>query len=166
MKHRICLLMFMVIVLSGCAAVVTSPEVRLQQINPVRIDSAGMDIEVDLFVNNPNRFDLTLLGYSYNLQVAGRPFSSGETRQTTIFPANQEILVRIPARVRHINLLELLQLQLDLNHLPYHLIAELQLATPLGESSIPLDQQGQLKIPEKYRPNVLMQSLKDLFSPL
>lgn len=162
---RLMVLLTLLVALTGCAAVVTPPEVRLQQITPVRIDAAGLAIEVDLLVHNPNRFDLTLLGYSYTLQVAGLPFSSGGSRQTTTFPAHQEQLVRIPARIRHGELLELLKRQSGPDHLPYRLIAELQLATPLGESVIPLDHQGRFTIPEKYRPDALMNHLKGLFSP-
>jgi len=149
--------------LGGCATFVTPPEVRLQQIMPVGIDATGVDIEVSLLVTNPNGFDLALQGYSYTLQVAGLPLGYGSTRQSTTFPEKKETLVRIPARLRHADLLELTKRQTDPNFIPYRLIAGLQLDTPLGESSIPLDHQGQLSIPAKYRPDAVMQRLKGLF---
>lgn len=162
---RLLLLIMLLSGLSGCAAVVTSPKVRLQQINPTGIDSAGLNIEVNLLVNNPNRFDLTLQNCSYTLQVAGLPFGSGATHQTTTFPGYKETQIKIPVRIRHADLLELLKRQLDLDHTPYHLIAVLQVDTPLGVSSIPLDHQGQLPIPPQYRPDAALQRLKSLFDP-
>lgn len=159
-----CVLVLLVFLLTGCATVVTAPTVQLQQLKPVALDISGLTVEVDLLVTNPNRFDLTLLGYSYTLQIAGVPFSSGGGRQTIVFSAEQETQVTIPTQVRHSDLFELLQLQHDPDLIPYHLVAGLQVDTPLGERSVPVDQQGQWAIPEQYRPSGLLKQLKGILS--
>jgi LEA14-like dessication related protein len=161
---RLLLLIILLSGLCGCAAV--APQVRLQQIIPTGIDSDGLNVEVRLLVDNPNQLDLTLSGYSYSLQVAGLPFSSGEAQQATTFPGHTATLVALPTRIRHRELLELLKRQPDWNHIPYRLLAKLKIDTPLGESTIPLDHQGQLLIPAKYRPDAVIQRLKGLLAPL
>lgn len=155
-------LMSLMLLLTGCAAVVTAPTVQLDQLKPVAITISGLTIGVDLLVTNPNRFDLTLLGYSYTLQVGGLLLSSGADRQTVVFSAGQQTRITIPAQVRHHDLFTLLQLQHDTERIPYHLVAALQVDSPLGEKSIPLDQQGLFAVPEQYRPSGLLNRLKGI----
>lgn len=160
---RLLVLMLLLSALWGCAA--AAPQVRLQQIIPTGIDAEGLTIQVNVLVDNPNPFDLTLLGYSYNLQVAGLPLSSGEAQQTTTFPSHKATLVTLPARIRHRDLMELLKRHPNLEQIPYRLLANLQLETALLKSSIPLDHQGQLSIPAKYRPNAVIQRLQGFLAP-
>lgn len=158
-------LFLLALAMTGCSAVVTTPEVRLQRLAPVVFDTAGLEVEANLLINNPNRFDLTLLDYSYTLQAAGLPLGTGGNRQTIVFPAQQETGIRIPARIRYSDLLELLKRHADPDRIPYRLTASLQVDTPLGETSIPVDYQGQLSIPENYRPSFILQRFKGLLAP-
>lgn len=158
-------LLLLLLAMTGCSAIVTTPEVRLQQLEPVGIDTTGLELEANLLINNPNHFGLTLLDYSYTLQVAGLPFGTGGNRQTIVFPAQQETVIRIPARIRYSDLLELLKRQPDPDRIPYRLTANLQIDTPLGETSVPVDYQGQLSIPENYRPSFMLQRFKGLLAP-
>lgn len=151
--------------LTGCPAVFAAPKIQLHQITVSGIDAAGLDLEVDLLVSNPNRFDLTLTGYSYTLRVDDLPLYSGGAQQVAAFPARHETIVRIPTRVRHNDLLALLKRQPDSGRIPYHLVAALQVDTPVGETSIPVDFHNQFTIPENYRPNTIIKQLKGLFSP-
>lgn len=157
-------LMALLLLLTGCAAVVTAPTVQLEQLKPVAVDISGITIEVDLLVTNLNRFDLTLLGYSYTLQVAGLPLSSGEERQTVIFPAGQQTRITIPTLVRHRDLFKLLQLQHEPDRIPYRLITGIQVDSPLGEKTVPVDHQGLFALPEQYRPSGLLKYLKGTLS--
>lgn len=156
-------LLLICLFLGGCTVFVTPPQVQLRQVTAVGLDTAGVDLEVELLVHNPNRFDLTLLGYSYALQMLDTPLSSGGARQRLNFTADQDTVVRIPARVQHTDLLSVLKKQPDPDRIPYRLIAGLQVETPLGETSIPVDQRGQFAIPERYRPSNLIQRFKGLF---
>lgn len=141
------------------------PQVQLHRIVPVAITSSGLELEIELHVSNPNRSDLTLLGYSYTLQVAALPFSSGSSRQTIIFPGTHTTLVRIPALIKYANLLELLKQQPNPETLPYQINATLQLDGPLGEQTVPVRYSGQFSIPEQYRPTGLFRHLQNLLSP-
>lgn len=159
-------LISLMLLLTGCATVVTAPTVQLDQLKPIAVAISGLTIGVDLLVTNPNRFDLTLLGYSYTLQVAGLPLSSGGDSQTVVFSAGQQTRITIPAQVRHHDLFKQLQLQLQHNteRIPYHLVAALQIDSPLGKKSISLDHQGLFSVPEQYRPNGLLNRLKGILS--
>ncbi len=150
-------------VLASCSLIVTKPDVSLQRIAPTGVDSSGIDIELNLLIKNPNSFDITLLGYSYTLEVSDLPFASGGIRKTAVFMGKQESGLSIPVRVRHGELLEILKRQHDPDKIPYHLSASLQVDTPIGELSLPIDQRGLFSIPEKYRPGSVLQQIKGLF---
>lgn len=156
-------LIIALLLLQGCSAIVTRPEVKVQGINMVRLDTSGVDIDINLLVSNPNRFDLALLGYSYRLQLADIPLMSGGERQKIVFQGDRETLLKIPARVRHTDLLELLRKSPDPNHLPYRIIAGLQVDTPIGETSVPVDHSGEFSVPEKYKPASMFQRFKGIF---
>ena len=124
------------ILLTGCSAIVTPPAVHVRSITPVGITLSGIDFEANLQVSNPNRFDLSLLSYSYSLQVADRQLSAASVSQVTTFPARQEADFKLPISVRYADLLSLLQQQPDPDHLPYQLKAALVLVTQIGRAHV------------------------------
>lgn len=154
--------LLLLFLLTGCASVMTAPTVQLTQLKPVAIDSTGLVIAVELLITNPNRFDLTLLHYVYTMEVAGVPLGTGQDQRPTIFSAGQDTVVVIPARIRHRDLLNLLQQQPDLDLISYRLTANLQVDSPLGERMIAVDHPGRFSIPERYRPNGILNVLKEL----
>lgn len=155
-----------IFLLVGCSTIMAPPAIHVRSITPVGVTLSGIDFEADLKVSNPNRFDLSLLSYSYSLLVANRQLSSASASKTTIFPAHQETGIKLPISVRYTDLFALIQQQRDPKQLPYHLKAVLELETPLGKSIIPINRTGTFPLPESYHQNTLLQRFKELFKPL
>ncbi|MDA8430379.1 MAG: LEA type 2 family protein [Geobacteraceae bacterium] len=126
------------------------------------MDSSGVDVEFHLGITNPNRFDLALLGYSYDLRVMTMPLSSGETKGAVVFPARTESDMRLPVHLNFNELLEIFKHQPNLDNLPYRMNARLRLQHPLGELVIPIEKAGTLNIPERYRPGATLDRLRDV----
>lgn len=150
-------------VISGCAALVQPPHVTVLSTDVVSIDTAGFDIELLLGVENPNPFDISLLGYTYELQIMSVPFSSGGLQKGVLFPPGQPVEIRLPFRVHHTDLLGVIKRRPDLERIPYSVDARLNLATPLGEIVIPLKRSDTVSVPEAYRPGTY---LKRMLQPL
>lgn len=133
--------------------------------NVVSIDTAGFDIELLIGVENPNPFDITLLGYTYDLQVMSVPFSSGGHQNGASFHSGQRTDIRLPFRVLHSDLLGIIKRRPDLDRVPYSVDARLDIATPLGELVIPLKKTDTISVPAAYRPGTylkrFLQPLKD-----
>ena len=127
------------------------------------LDTAGADIECSLAISNPNSFGLTLQAYTYDLRIMDLPLAAGGSLEPLEILPGKLTTMRIPIRVKYDDLLQILKLKPDPDHIPYRLQAHLQLTTPFGETSIPLDIKETLKVPEKYRPG---QFLKQLFGHL
>lgn len=152
--------------LTGCSPFVREPAVVLKDTAVIGLDSAGVDLEVNLGVTNSNSFDLSLLGYTFDLQVMNLPLSSGGGQQTVTFPADRETGLRLPVRLKFSDLLEILKRSPDPARIPYRVAARLHIQTPLGESIIPVEKESLFSLPEQYRPSFYQELLRSTLKGL
>ena len=146
----------------GCSFFIKEPQVTVTRANIIGLDTSGADIECALVIFNPNSFDLTLRGYTYDLRIMSLPLSSGGLQEALSIPAGKETDMRLPFRIKYVDLLEIIKRRPDPDRVPYRIQANLQLATPLGSMLIPIDKSDVLKIPENYRPERYLKSLLNL----
>ena len=156
------LLYLLCLLMTGCAGMVTAPQVTVETVQLVKLDSRGADLELLLQVNNPNGYDLTLLGYHYDLQVSALPMAKGGARERVEFPGDTTTPVRLPVRVEYGSLWELLKRRPDPDKIPYRLQAALEVATPLGAMLVPVEQNATFAIPQEYRPSKMLLQLQEL----
>jgi LEA14-like dessication related protein len=142
---------------------VKAPVVTVRDLNMVSLDGAGAGMELYLTVKNTNSFDLKLLGYSYDLQVMALPLAKGGARDAVSFPAGVETDLRIPIRVSFGDMIELFKRRPDPDRIPYALQAGLDLDTPLGNLSVPVNRTGTYAVPKQYRPSSILNTLGDFF---
>ena len=147
--------------LAGCASLVQAPRVTLRETSMVGLDTSGIDIEFLLGITNPNPFDLSLLGYTFELQVLALPLTTGGNQETILFPAGKETGLRLPVRLKFADLLKIVNRSPDPDKIPYQLNTMLRLKTPLGEMSVPVEKNALLNIPEQYRPAAFTNRLRD-----
>ncbi|NVN92282.1 MAG: LEA type 2 family protein [Desulfuromonadales bacterium] len=155
--RRIVPLLLMLI--CGCSLLVKEPQVTVTQTSIIGLDTAGADIECALAISNPNSFDLTLLGYTYDLRVMTLPLASGGIQEPLAIPAGKLTDMRLPIRLKYGDLLEILKRHPDPDQVPYRIQARLHLSTPLGNVCIPVDRSETFKIPEKYQPGYYLKQL-------
>jgi LEA14-like dessication related protein len=147
--------------LSGCATLVRQPGVTIKDAGLAGLDASGVDINLHLGITNPNPFDLSLLGYSYELRLQTLPLSTGGLQQTVSFPAGKETELRVPVHLKFIDLLRIIRLTSDPDNIPCQITARLQIQTPLGEMTIPVEKQTVLAVPEQFRPAAYPDRLQD-----
>lgn len=163
---KVCLYQLLVLLLltcAGCAVFVKEPRVSINSANIIGIDTSGLDLEFLMAVDNPNRFDLALQSYTFDLQVMTLPFSSGGSPVKHVFPAGKQSLVRLPMRIPYGNLIEIVKRRPDLDKIPYRVDARLNLETPLGELMLPVNKSDLISVPQSYRPGAY---LKRFIQPL
>ena len=160
------LLIYLSILLTGCSALVSEPKVELKRTTLLSVDTSGAEIEFYLGVTNPNSFDLTLLGYTYNLQVMTLPLLAGGKQELQQFKAFQETDLRLPVRIRYTDLLEVMKRRPDYDKIPYQLNANLQIKTFMGEMVIPVESKSTFSVPGKFRPGHYLERFNELLKPL
>jgi len=150
------------LLICGCSLLVKEPQVTVTRTNIIGLDTAGADIECTLAVSNPNSYDLTLLGYTYDLRIMTLPLASGGLQEPTTIPADRQTDIRLPVRIKYSDLLEILKRRPDPDRIPYQIQARLQIGTPLGEMLIPVNVSNTFKIPESYQPAYLLNKLLNI----
>ena len=144
----------------GCSVMLSEPAITVKRTALVGLDTAGADLEFHLSISNPNPFDLTLLGYTYNLQVMTLPLTGGGGQQPLAIPSGRETDMRLPVRVQFGDLLEIIKNRPDPDKIPYQLNARLQLKTPLGDMLVPVDRNGVFSVPDQYRPGYYLNRIR------
>lgn len=162
MKKVFCLLLVLFVFTGGCTAFFKDPKVTVKDLSVVSLDGGGATMELYLTVENPNRFDIKLLGYNYDLRVIALPAAKGAGRQEITFSAKDSTDVRIPVKVAFSDLWEILKRRPDPAGVPYQLKAGLELDTPAGMLTVPVEKKGTYVVPEKFRPSSLFGTMTDL----
>ncbi|ABK98787.1 LEA type 2 family protein [Pelobacter propionicus] len=157
-------LLFPLLLLCGCSLLLKEPDVSLTRTSIIGMDTAGADIECALAISNPNSYDLTLQGYSYDLRVMSLPLAAGRLHQPLTLPAGAKTDMRLPIRVKYADLFEIIKRRPDLDRIPYRIQASLLVTTPLGKMDIPVDMSKTFSVPEKYRPNHYLNQLMGIVS--
>ncbi len=158
MKKRFVLLLFLF--LTGCSLFVAKPEVAVKSVNITGVDREGVEMAFLLAVTNPNSYSLKLKGYNYNIIVSQLPLAKGENHDVFQFSGNATTDFRLPVRITFHDLLEIVKRRPDFEHIPYRLIAGLDLQTPFGPVAIPVDKSGTFAVPQNYRPDRFLKLFK------
>jgi LEA14-like dessication related protein len=160
-RHFLVTACLLCVLLTGCATAIQPPVVTIKKAGVIGLDTSGIDIEFFLGISNPNTFDLSLLGYTFDLRVMDLPFSAGGKQETTRFPAGKETGIRLPVRLTYGDLLEIIKRSPDPDRIPYRLNSLLYLDTPLGDMTLPVEKTAVMAIPEQYRPSSVIRRLQD-----
>lgn len=151
------------LLIGGCSLLFETPDVDVTNVVFLGFDPGGVEVEILASVRNPNGFDITMTGYTYDLQVHALPFADGGSSRKILFRSNETTDVRLPVRISFRSLYELLRRRPDPDRIPYRLVGTLIVETPLGEQVIPFRTDNHFSVPQKYRPSSLIDSLGAFF---
>ncbi|HOP39871.1 MAG TPA: LEA type 2 family protein [Geobacteraceae bacterium] len=151
------LLFATLIFLTACTMSVQNPTVKLKSVKLTGLDGRGASLNFLLNVTNPNSFDLSLKGYSFDVHVLGRPLTRGESDEYLTFPGKKTTEMLIPVRISYTDILEIMKRSPELQGIPYQLNADLTVDTSVGTIVVPVRKNGLVSIPEEYQPGNLLQ---------
>jgi LEA14-like dessication related protein len=135
----------------GCAALqqaVVYPTARVEKVALANVGLDAATIEFTLGVDNPYSVSLPVGGLDFALSVQKHKFLEGSADLDRTIPANQTGSLSVPVRVPFAELFGLASdLQLG-STIGYHADLGLRVKTPVaGEISLPLDADGEIKLP-------------------
>lgn len=152
------LIMLSLLGLTACSTLYEKPTVKLKDIQFTGLTSEAASLDVLLAVNNPNSFDLALLRYSYQLHLQQVHLADGLSGAVQPFPAKSIRDLRIPVRIAFADLVKLVRHRPGLTDIPYQLMAELDVDTPIGTVTVPIAKNGTISVPEQYRPGTYLRN--------
>lgn len=144
--------------LAGCAGLETvlrqgiqRPEVTVLSAAPTAVDFEGIEVAVDLRVQNPNPLGLRVAGLAWQLDVEGGRVASGNAPGGLTLPANGAASSRVSARLRFADLANLVKLADAKEKVDYRVAGKVTVETPIGPIDVPWSFSGGLPVPRLPR---------------
>ncbi len=135
-------------VLAGCANVPGRLEPLSVTLSDIRPESVGLleqEYAVKIRVQNPNQAGVALTGLSYQIDLNGKPFAKGVSRQDVTVPGFGEVVLEGKAVGSLSGILgQIGELQKGRERVTYRLFGKLGVR---GGSAIPFDSQGAIELP-------------------
>ena len=145
------LLMGLVLGSTGCSTLqiatglgLKQPEVSLSALSVKDVSLTSMRIVARLNISNPNRFGVEVAGYNYSLEVGEWPEVDGRIDESFSLPANGGTTVEVPLVLGIGNAFGAGVDLLAGSGLGYTLKMEVDVASPLGTVTIPLERKGRI----------------------
>jgi LEA14-like dessication related protein len=126
------------VMISGCGVrqlakgELLPPEVRFKGLGLQPPTNQGLPLTLVLALENPNPTTIRVLGYDYEVRVAGQSVAQGVGNQPVILPARGETTVTVPVVLRLRNIPGLLPNLLQGKKIPVEIAGGLRLPQTLG----------------------------------
>lgn len=140
----------------GCALFVKQPAVSIADVRVVSLGLVGGTARVELEVENPNRFDLTVRSLSYELEVAEGGTGEGgeerwvrlsreeETRRDLTVPGRGSVRVEVPVAFEYRAVGTALRSLLMDGEVRYRVQGIVRVRGPVGEHRLPFRSRGRM----------------------
>jgi LEA14-like dessication related protein len=142
------LLLPILLLAAACSSAVRQPVVRLESMRVGGIGLRGGTLYAQVYVGNPNGFDLQTRSLTYDMQVehpdsAGRwvSFSQGTVEEPIRVRGNSSTVIEVPIQFRYESLGGAFRSILDTGTFNYRVRGDVQLSQPLGRT-IPYSKTG------------------------
>ncbi|MDZ7749169.1 MAG: LEA type 2 family protein [Halofilum sp. (in: g-proteobacteria)] len=145
----------LVVLLSGCAALereldARKPTVEVEGLRLTGLDFGEARLQLDVRIDNPNPFEVSIAGLDYAVMVTGERLVSGEHRRPLEIPADGAETVGVPIRVRFDDVAAVLGGLGGRESVDYGVEAGVTVDMPVrGETRLPLRASGVLPVPQR-----------------
>lgn len=130
----------------GCSAIgkrlVEQPKVALDRVNVRDVGGSGATVVFGVRVDNPNPFALKVDALRYEVEIGGKPLSTGQLDQAAEVAGNGNTVVEIPIAVKYSDVFSSLTSFLSNGSSTYRIKGD----ATFGLFTIPFDQSGDLKL--------------------
>ena len=134
------------------------PTVQFKNLDVQHVDFTGADTEFVFNVRNPNPISVTLASLTYDLDLAGVSFFTGQKPDGMALAAAADTELRIPVSVLFANLIKLTGDIQGQDNVPFALRGKIGFNTPIGVIELPYDQGGEF--PMLQKPDFSFQGLR------
>lgn len=129
------------LLLAACSSAVRQPEVRIDSLRVGGIGLRGGTLYAQVYIGNPNGFDLETRSVTYDLQVehpdsAGQfvSFSQGTVSDPIRVRGNNSTVVEIPIQFRYDDLGGAVRSIIDTGTFNYRIRGDVELSQPIGRT--------------------------------
>ncbi len=132
--------------LSSCAGCLTEePSVQLRRVSLHPRSLTEIQLILELDVQNPNRFDLTIQSLQYKLLLNEREIGSGRLEKEILAPALSTTRIQAPVTAGFKNWNESLRAVIADKDIPYRIEGEANVRTIFGSIAYPFSRGGKIE---------------------
>lgn len=132
--------------LVACTTLLGVPEKPKVALAGIVLEDLGLfeqRFQLALRVSNPNDTELTIDGLDFKLELNGKAFASGESREAVTLPRKGDVLVKLKVKTRLVGILDQIKLlQTGEKPLSYRMLGRLY--TPWLPGGIAFERKGEL----------------------
>ena len=136
--------------LAGCASLgrqaFAAPKVTFQEMRLNGFGLTGGSLDVLLNVENPNGYRLDATRMTYKLFIDTIPFGEGTVDQKLTVDEKSQTTVRIPVNFTYSGVGSAGRALIQTGTVPYRVVGDLTVATPVGNFTRPYDMSGRYSI--------------------
>jgi LEA14-like dessication related protein len=146
--YRYVLLLFSLsIFLMSCLSwIMEKPSFVLRGIILSPHSSTEMNILLDLEVQNPNRFDLTLKSFEYTFYLKNEEIGNGRLEKELVIPSSSTTQVQIPVVAKFKDLGGILKAIFTGDELPYKIEGKADVRTAFGSLNFLFSKEGRINL--------------------
>jgi LEA14-like dessication related protein len=126
------------------------PTIKINTLKLNRVSFSGADLDLSVFVDNPNPVGLLVNNFNYHFFINGQQWARGALTQQTAIKKRERSIITIPITLNFSQMGQTLyQIIIGNQSLNYHFSGSLDLGSSLPtmlQSNLPFDGSGQLRI--------------------
>ena len=146
-KSGILIILSLSVLFTSCLNwIIEKPSFMIRGIILSPRSSTEMNLLLNLEVQNPNRFDLTLKSFEYAFYLKGEEIGNGRLEKEFLLPSSSTTQVQVPISAKFKDLGEILKAIFTGSDLPYMIEGKADVETALGNLNFPFSKGGHINL--------------------
>ena len=142
---RILFLFAFSICLMSCATwILGNPSFTLRRVSLSPISFTESNLLLDIDVQNPNHFDLTLTSFGCSIYLKNEEIGNGHLGKEILIPSSSTTQIQVPLTVKYKDLSGIMKVILTERDLPYKIEGNANVSSVFGSLNFPFSKDGRI----------------------
>jgi len=136
------LLAFSICFISCTSWILENPSFALRRVSLSPFSSTETNLLLDLDVQNPNHFDLTLKSFGCSIYLKNAEIGNGRLEKKVLIPSSSTTQIQVPLVVKFKDLSGILKIIFTERNLPYKIDGSANVSSVFGSLNFPFSKEG------------------------
>jgi LEA14-like dessication related protein len=137
---------FSICLMSCMNWILENPSFTLRKVSLSPISYTETTFLLDLDVENPNRFDLTLKSFECSIYLKNAEIGTGRMEKEVLIPSSSTTRIQVPLIVNFKDLSKIMKVIFTEDDLPYRIEGNANVSSVFGSINFPFSKEGRLTL--------------------
>ena len=142
--RRLFLFAFFICLMSCANWILDNPSFTLRRVSISPVSFTDTNFLLDLDVQNPNHFDLTLKSFGCSIYLKNAEIGNGHLEKEVLIPSSSTTQVQVPLVVNFKDLSGIMKIIFTEDDLPYKIEGNANVSSVFGSLNFPFSKEGRL----------------------